>query len=385
MKHMNIRKTFLLGLAFLLLLSGCCRIRSNSVTFRVSTVKVQTRTAYSGETDASGYERIDWKDGDWIGIYCAQATRLYGVTSLLADYSILSHETYSSTVSRAQIAPAGDPNGLQWGTGEHKFYAVYPSPNSPELTDAEKAKVSLDASAFVGFIPSEQTVTQKSGTTTWLPQMQYAWMFARTVVSGQQASVELSFAPEFTAMEITVGSGDNDQVDLTSFSLTTSAEGYAVAGEFTIPVENEETESTFSYANTSQSLTIDFTALPGGKLTVEKGTPVTFTVFMLPREQKNLTLSFTGDQIGTKKLALSDRDMNTLVFQGRRKIRITGISLPKLMSATGEDVIWDHEAAGEGIIWSENAAGERIEWNSNGHGGNVNWGEDSEGGDITWD
>ena len=388
---MKSKKALMLIVAVLAMAAGCTK-PGPGIVFRVSSGKAETRTAYSGTDEngnavgaSSAYERIDWSDGDWIGIYCAQATRLYGNTSLLADYSVLSHETKSNRVSNATIGPAGDPNGLQWGTGAHTFYAVYPSPNSPVFTDTEKAKVSLNASSFKGFIPAAQTLTQKGETAVWLPQMQYAWMFARTAVSKPKDEVNLSFDPEFTAFEFSIGTGDNTQVDLSSFTLSTTATGYALAGDFTIPVETAATESTFTWANTSQSVTIDFTSLPGGKLTVRQGTPFVFTVLLLPREAKNLWITFTGDQIGTRKLAISDGDGNTLVFQGRHKYRIYGLSFPYLMTATGEDIIWDHEATGEGIIWSENANGERIEWNQNGHGGNVNWGQGSGGGDLIWD
>ena len=108
-------------------------------------------------------------------------------------------------------------------------------------------------------------------------------------------------------------------------------------------------------------------------------------MLLLPRELKNLTITFTSDQFGTKKLALDDGAGNTLVFPGRRKYRIYGVQFPYLMTATGEDLIWDHAASGEGVIWSENAAGERIAWYDNGHGGNVNWGDGSGGGDLIWD
>ena len=304
---------------------------------------------------------------------------------MLADYSVLSHTASSNRVSSAEIGPAGDPNGLLWGSGEHKFYALYPSPNSPVFTDTEQEKVSLGATSFSGFIPSSQTLTQKGETATWLPQMQYAWLFARTVVSSPQSAVNLSFDPKYTAIEFTVDTGDNTRVDLSSFSIKTSASGRALAGDFTIPVESAETESSFTYSNTSQTITMDFTTLPGGKLTVQQGKPLTFTVLLLPRELKNLTITFTSDQFGTKKLALDDGAGNTLVFPGRRKYRIFNVRFPYLMTATGEDLIWDHAASGEGVIWSENAAGERIAWYDNGHGGNVNWGDGSGGGDLIWD
>lgn len=378
----------------LVLLAGCTkqRLSGTDVVFRISSPGPATRTAYSGVDEngapvgeTSQYERIDWSDGDWIGVYCAQASRLYGETSLMADYSVTSHQASSHTVSSAKIAPAGNPNGLQWGSGEHQFLALYPSPNAPVFSAAEKAKLNLDETSFSATVPAAQTLTQRGTEDVWLPQMQYAWMFARTVVPRPQSEVNLSFIPEFTSIEFTISAGENDRVDLTSFTLSTSAAGYALAGDFTVPAGQAETESSFSYANTSQTVTIDFTSLPGGVMTVLQGSPLTFTVLLLPREQKNLSIRFTGTQIGSCSLAISDRAGNTLVFSGRNKYRIYGLSFPKLMHAEGEDIIWDQTASGEGVIWSESASGQRIEWNPGAHGGDVGWNGASGGGSITWD
>lgn len=134
--------------------------------------------------------------------------------------------------------------------------------------------------------------------------------------------------PEYTVFEFEVNSGDNPQVDLTSFTLT-SAEGQnALAGDFTL--QKTEADSTMlTCTNTSQSVTIDFTRRPEGKLTVKKDSPVTFVVLALPRAYSGLSATFTGDPIGRKTLKLSYSDGTPLAFKAHTRHRLYGLSLPE--------------------------------------------------------
>lgn len=133
--------------------------------------------------------------------------------------------------------------------------------------------------------------------------------------------------PEYTVFEFEVNSGDNPQVDLTSFTLT-SAEGQnALAGDFTL--QKTEADSTMlTCTNTSQSVTIDFTRLPEGKLTVTRDRPATFAVVALPRAYSGLSVTFTGEPIGTKTLKLSYSDGVPITFKALKRHRVHGLSLP---------------------------------------------------------
>ena len=133
--------------------------------------------------------------------------------------------------------------------------------------------------------------------------------------------------PEYTVFEFEVNSGDNPQVDLTSFTLT-SAEGQnALAGDFTL--QKTEADSTMlTCTNTSQSITIDFTRRPEGKLTVTKDKPATFAVVALPRTYSGLSVTFTGEPIGTKTLKLSYSDGVPITFKALKRHRVYGLSLP---------------------------------------------------------
>ena len=84
----------------------------------------------------------------------------------------------------------------------------------------------------------------------------------------------------------------------------------------------------YAFKNTSQTITIDFTKLPGGKLSVEKDKPATFTVVALPRAYSGLSVTFTGDPIGTKTLKLSYSDGRPITFKALKRHRVYGLSLP---------------------------------------------------------
>ena len=400
------RATLLAGvvLAGLVVPVSCCRDRhrGSSVAFKVIATDASfhggtrsawgpaTRTAYSGTDEngsavsaSSALERIDWCDGDWIGIYCAQAERISG-DNLLATYKVESHETVSNTVSRAQIKPVGDLNGLQWGTGTHVFQATYPATNAPVFSSAEKSRSGLNDQIFNGFIPATQTLTRKGDTDCYLPPMQYAWMFAQTETE-PSSSVNLAFEPMFTAFEFSIGTGENERVDISSFSVSTTADDKAASGDFAIPVDDPWNESSYSFSNTGKSVNVSFANLEGGRLTVLKDHPVSITVLLLPQELSHLRITFTGDQIGTRHLALNDGSGNVLHFQGRRKYRIYGISFPRLMGADGEDVAWDHNADGEDVSWDHNGDGEDVSWDHNGEGQGIDWDHTTGGQGIGWE
>ena len=357
-----------------------------SIRFSASNSAARTRTSYSkeGRTGSDGLlnlERIDWKDGDLITIYSPQAVMADG-TDPVCDYRVDSHETLSGNLtSRAKVSPNAADRMLVWGTGTHYFYAVYPSAATASLSAAEKAKTGLDATRWKGTVAADQSpLANGLGGTASAPEigakMQYAHMFATATYDAEAPSVDLPFFPEFTAFEFQVGSGKNAVVDLTSFTLTAADGRNALAGDFAYLLADVDTEtdadplalSKFAFSNTSQSITVDFTKLAAGKLTVESGKPVTFTVIALPQEQSGLSITFTGDQIGTRTLKLNDSAGTPLVYSARQKHRLYGLSFPSVVTAGGEEIEWDQEAIGEDILWDAeyifgNVSGTEIEGN----------------------
>lgn len=297
---------------------------------------IPTRTVYSGKDEnnntvvsTSQWERIDWVTGDLISIYCAGETAwknlFRNATGHVADYRITSHSETADDwrESRATLANAGT-NGLTWEEKAHVFFALYPSPST---SGVDGSKVSVDGNRFRGIIPASQTKSLKAGSTTfYLPDMNYAYMWAASESAAGQ-DVSLDFKPLMTAFEFTVDSAGEDELQVYSFSMTSSQDLY---GEFAADVSGDLSGFTLSsVSNGGKTVSVDFggTSAP---TVIHKGNPITFTVFTLPRSVPDLTIAFETDK-GTKTLELKQNDA-WVEFPGCKKIRITGLGIPSDMS-----------------------------------------------------
>ena len=338
--HKILSAVALIGL--LLAGSGCKKyaFRDGQIRFTATSDALQTRTAYSGEV-FSGTERIDWVDGDKIAIAMVNAG---GVE--ICDYQITSI-TDADAKSTAQLANVAG-NGLQWGEGEHTFFAVYPSPS---VDDEWENSFTEEGSTLVW--PATQQVTaDPSHAGVYLPDMKYAYMAASASVDGPEENVSLSFVPMFNAYEISIGAGDNDRIDLTGFRL--------ICHRDDIPLSCKQV-SDFDSDVLSDEGGIISVDLTGVSLTRDGG-PITFTVFTFPDENEEMTLEFTGTQIGTRTLDLK-RDGEWIAFSGNKKHRISGLAFPRLDNGG---------ASGQGINWN-GADGEDLNWNG-AEGEDINWG-----------
>ena len=137
----------------------------------------------------------------------------------------------------------------------------------------------------------------------------------------------------------------DDSVTLSSFKLETTETGGLLSGNFSLD-GNSDAAPTIQTGATA-AITVNFPA--GTVVTPEKS--LTFTVFTLPRNQTNMQITFTGTEIGERKLVLKDGDGNPLSFTACKKYRLSGLRFPSLLLAQGEDILWDLEAHGEGLEW----------------------------------
>ena len=162
---MNARFFSALSLCSALLLTLSCTTKEDmqagrDISFAVSTTYSNgpaTKTVFSGEDQDnnpigmnSTAERIDWLDTDAIRIFCSQAS-LPGSSDKFADYKIVLNG--SGQNNQAGIEPAAG-NGLQWGSGSHDFYALYPS-NTQNSTATITAN-GADGVTVTGVIPATQ-------------------------------------------------------------------------------------------------------------------------------------------------------------------------------------------------------------------------------------
>ena len=298
------------------------------ITFTANTYYqngIGTRTEYSGDFfgDETKYERINWVDEDLLHIWA----QVDASTKENGDYSVESHETDASNQqnSNAKVKSVGTP--LTWlSNATHTIYALYPSPNTENFTDA--SKVSLNGNVITATIPATQVVTAESGSKVFKPDMNYAFMWAATQATPGN-NVSLPFKPLMTTFEFTVVSPNSDGAQLHSFALKTDAESPVIAGDFTAAVNDDLTSCTITdIANGATAINVDL-----GDVVAASDSPVTFTIFALPQDLTNLTMEFTLTDNTVKKLDLKRKEEGAteytfITFEAGKKYRITNVGVP---------------------------------------------------------
>lgn len=292
-----------------------------------------SRTLYSGETYTENgvtYERVKWEvNKDIIGIYCENANNVqyadYRITALDGTKNQTADESHHAILARHEQS-----SGLQWGTGEHEFFAIYPSPTIPDQNGSAtslKGKVKLEKNLLEGYVPTTQTPIEivnakavtntQNGTTTTLrtatkwakPDMRYSYMIARATATPADKHVDLSFKPISTALEIDINTekAKSQSIVVTSVTIQ-SISGRAITGNFTCPINSDGTPDSENIAisNGSSSLTIQ---LGASGISLTKGNVLRVTALLLPTAvtegDLRITISgnsdFGGDQSGVLK------------------------------------------------------------------------------------
>lgn len=309
------------------------------------------RTIYTGEVyayDGKDFERIDWITGDKIEIYCEEASNgpsaHYNITSLTtgdedagttgkgSDYAYLERQGESS---------------LQWnGDGNHTFYAMYPSTSMfvredgtiPTVEQGIKLGKSGNNIVVNGTVPTSQsgTITESNGNYTIAPNMNYAYMVAKTPANRiDNPNVGLSFMPIVTAVEIEMIVPENTEQNVHDVLIgEIQVTGKGIAGDFTADLTSWTTGyPTCENVGDGQG-TIQISTWKDNKpLTLTEGKSVKFTVFMRPgADYSNLTISYspTGSGYIRKNLFGTDSNNNAYNVNIPRnlKTRIKNLHLP---------------------------------------------------------
>lgn len=351
-----LKKSLLWMLPFVMVAVSCTKSgdpSSKSVSFSIDLASNGTRTSYSNDgTYTDGVltkERIDWTNGDLVTVYSPEATK--SDWTHYADYRIVSHTTSTDNLmSHGVVAPVeSDGAGLTWEEGTNYFYGMYPSAKSFTSTDKGYGWIALDQTTLKGTIPAAQTLTWSgltgTGNIKGTPDMRYAWMYATGSGEMEDEVVTLVFYPKFTAYEFTIGSGENDSVTLSSFKLETTETGGLLSGNFSM----DGISGVVTPVSSTGTAAITVTFPEGTVVTPKKS--LTFTVFTLPTNQTKMQITFTGTEIGERKLVLNGADGKPLSFTACKKYRLSGLRFPSILTAQGEDILWDLEAHGEGLEW----------------------------------
>ncbi|MBO5674920.1 MAG: hypothetical protein J6S07_01085 [Bacteroidaceae bacterium] len=280
-----------------------------------------TRTVYGGYEEGATAEPVYWISTDEVRLYSPEAA------VKTADYTVSSAD---GTQASTGLNKKGDV-GLQWGnpTGKHTFYGVYPIPADNSLKEG---------TTLTGNIPNIQIankVETSGNITTYQPNMDYAYMVARTEITNPNAigsEVYMKFTPIATAVEIelTLSSGNN-AVELRQVNLT--SENHYLSGDFSANLENMTLPTTgdvnakyatvcpnnITYGN-NVSKSVGISLVNGNEtLTLAAGKTVKFTIFMLP--------STNG---AADNDAINDLKITLISNSGQQKEgKLNGISIKK--------------------------------------------------------
>lgn len=297
----------------------------------------RTKTAYTGQGDGNT-ERIDWTDGDIVTIYSDKAYVLDNPGVHSTDYKVSSHTGDGSTyISTATISPAELANALQWGSGTNTFYAMYPSPSTPGLTGAD-----FDEGEMTFPILATPTLVKDENDLRYTPDMKYAPMLAKATATSGTSSVNLAFAPEYTAFEFTVSKGNFNEIHISNFTLTSTDASEPVSGVITIPAGEYADESAVTVTDEGTSISVDW-ATP--VLLDEDHPNLTITVFTVPKTLSHLKIIYTGTEISTRSLELKNAGGVSLEFPARKKYRIYGLSFPVIVPVDNpEGISWAYTA-----------------------------------------
>ncbi len=279
---------------------------------------VETKAEYSGvlyggalSSSTPTYERIDWVNNDPIKI-------VYNSTP--ANYTV---NGSSITNNNTQNSYAGlNGSSLTWdGTGNHKFYALYPAGatgSSGTLTDQ---------GVVSGTIPATQNVTSKFIAATdgtynkYQPDTEhYGYLVACEEITGDSnaTSVELHFKPAVTTFEFKLRHNSSDpDPTIMSVDLETETVGSSrspLAGAFSFPIlgrDNSDANNlgaAWNKTTTGSNPTVIPT--PGYKITVGFGASgvnfasnngyLDFSILALPVDITGLKLTIhfaNGDKV----------------------------------------------------------------------------------------
>ena len=315
--------------------------------------KPDSRTEYSGVEytyNGKSYERIDWVfDTDKVEIYCPQGANTtnshYYVKNASIDPDNLTPNANTETDhlnDYSYLERISKESSIQWnGDGVHEFYAMYPSSmmftENPDKT--LETGVYLNKTTVTGVVPFSQqplNVSDVTGKGNYVakPNMDYAYMVAKSQAIREQGYVDLTFVPIVTAVEMTLQYPENgtSAIHIGEIQVTSSQ---PITGKFTAdlagwnPADGYPT-CTNDTKNAIETIQIT-TRIKNGNtyepIKLDKGNTLTFTVFLLPGsnvEDLTVRLSDTGAGYASKKMTFT----GAKIIKKNVKNIVTGVNLP---------------------------------------------------------
>lgn len=342
--------------ALVLLMSGCSGLGGwnpgDAVRFGVRSVGASmTRAEYSGKV-YDNKERIDWKSGDVIRIWCSEAS---APAAHYVDYVVEDDGTSGGTgslYSNATIMPSGSDQ-LEWGASDvtHNFYAVWPAPQSSGTV----TKIMASDGAITAAISASQTplscneTTVGSGNYVAVPDLKANMvMCAKTSVAESDFDDEevfLTFYPVTTALEFTITNKTGDELDVKRVEVTSAA--HNINGTFTFTVsDGMPSDCAFSGTGVAanRSVGIDFAT---GSVVLGVDNTLQFTLFLLPETSvDDLTFSITDKDDKVRSAVLKKADGTAISFANHKKTFLNGVFIP-------EGSVWQLKLGSSIVSWTE--------------------------------
>lgn len=279
-----------------------------------------TRTIYGGYQQGATAEPVYWLSTDQVRLFCNESS----IKS--ADYkvTVAEDETKVTNTGLDKITDAG----LRWGNPEsqHTFYGVYPIPTDNSLKES---------TVLTGTIPAVQDYeeyTTSGGSYVFAPNMDYAYMVAKTVVENPNEigeNVFLKFAPIATAVEIELYNDATDK-SYNFREIHLSSESHYLSGSFTANLDNMAMDdgnnvkyaigcpTGITYGDDKSKQAAVRLYVSGNAVTLAAGKTLKFTVFMLP--------SSDG---ATDEDAVKDLKVTLVTSEGNKTGALSGINIKK--------------------------------------------------------
>ena len=274
------------------------------VSFSANINKIETKTLYGVDSDDASSIKVKWVDGDLVQVYGASCSIKQ------AEYSIAATSSESNTPNEDNGQTEADSMnktgsaGVQWGTDDSDFYAVYPSSAiksfATDGTDAVKVKTSISSTQYNSFSKNSSGVWQ--GTpfdfSDKTMRMTDAIMYAVTPGVKNGTPVNLIFKPFSTVLKFKInswveasdgttgslgGKPEGKSVQLKSISITAP---YAIAGDFDLSINKSGNAS--AIINDSYDTANNIVITPAEQVTWTYGEEIEFSVFTIPVAERSL-------------------------------------------------------------------------------------------------
>lgn len=322
-----------------------------------------TRTEYGDiekDENGNGFIEVRWSNGDRIDIACPSTAGTNCAEYVVSGFDHGTDENgdnqggaQSSTATT--LTKTGDA-GLQWGSSEdnYTFYSVYPSLNTIKsylqgVTELDNLGVSKEGT-LDGYLAQIQDAapasvdnarsnpTTKDGKTGYVikPNMDFAYMVAKTPNVGYGNDVSLSFESIVTALEFQIFApdvvgGNVGEITVTGFALSDPDNG-DISGPFSYDYNTEAYATPDEGAASGHSLVqMNIKGTDGEGVTIKKDQYVDVTFFLLPRADEQIygTLDLTVFY----KVGNSSQVKTATLNKGiapRTKTYIKNIKLPQI-------------------------------------------------------